>query len=112
MTYTNSRHQRRKRLLYTRCCDGIATAEQLRQMYDDSLEITFKTFAVHADIKPMLGDMGYATGRNEKGLRLENDFLVRYFKSKFLGQPCYYMVHSAIDHIFLFPEQFPLLCTD
>lgn len=102
----------RKRSLYTRCCDGIATAEQLQQMYDVDREITYRTFARHTDIGAMRQEMGYATGRHAKGLRLEDDSAVRYFKSTFRGQPCYYMDHSAIDHIFLFPEQVSLLSDD
>lgn len=100
--------QRPRRTLYTRCCDGIASADQLREMYDGGREITFRTFALHTDISSMLGELGYATGRS-RGLRLQDDMLVRYFKSAFRGQPCYYMVHSAIDHIFLFPDQVRLL---
>jgi hypothetical protein len=112
MNYPNNHRQERKRQLYTRCCDGIATAEQLRQMYDDGREISFRTFAAQVDLTPMHGDLGYASGRHAKGLRLKDDFLVRYFKSKFCGQPCYYMVHSAIDHVFLFPEQVASLSND
>lgn len=97
--------QRQKRTLFTRCCDGVATADQLRRMYDAAREITFRTFAGQVELTPLLGDLGYAKGQREKGLRLQNDPCVRYFKSKYRGQACYYMVHSAIDHIFLYPEQ-------
>lgn len=108
-TIQNSSTSRAKRTLFTRCCDGIATSEQLHEMYDREREITLRTFARHVDIRPIAEDMGYQYGPRVKGLRLSKDWAVRFYKSTFCGQPCYYMDHSAIDHVFLYPDQVPLL---
>jgi hypothetical protein len=101
-----------KRALYTRCCDGVATSDQLHDMYDKEREVTLRTFAKHVDIRPIAEAMGYEYGPRVKGLRLANDWAVRFYKSKFCGQPCYYMDHSAIDHIFLHTDQIALLASE
>ena len=108
-TLDSSTARRAKRTLFTRCCDGVATSEQLHEMYDREREITLRTFARHVDIRPIAEDMGYQYGPRVKGLRLSKDWAVRFYKSTFCGQPCYYMDHSAIDHVFLYPHQVPLL---
>lgn len=107
-TQLNVGSQSKKRILFTRCCDGDATSDELHEMYDVEREISYRTFAKHVDIVPLEVGMKYAVGR-EKGLRLSQDWAVRFYRSKFRGQPCYYMDHSAIDHIFVFPEQFSAL---
>lgn len=35
------------------------------------------------------------------GFTLQNDYHVSYHKSKFEGYDCYYMVHSAIEWVFI-----------
>lgn len=34
-------------------------------------------------------------------LTLESDWAVSYWQSVYRGEPCYYVVHSAIEHVFL-----------
>lgn len=97
--------KKEKRVLYTRCCDGDATYEELHSMYDRNRAITFRTFAKHVDVQPIAEALGYAFDRNARGLRLSKDWAVRFHKSVFKGQPCYYLVWSAIDHIFMHPHQ-------
>jgi len=94
-----------KRNLYTRCCDGIARSEELNDMYDKQRQITFRTFSKHVNMKPIIQELGYAYGAHAEGLRIAKDYAVRFYKSVFKGEPCYYMDWSAIDHIFLLPEQ-------
>ena len=95
----------RKRSLYTRCCDGIATSDELHDMYDREREISYRTFARHVDAAEVAALLGYAHGRHAEGLRLSDDRCVRFYRSTFKGEPCYYMDWSSIDHIYLFPEQ-------
>ncbi len=102
---SNKTRPRAKRSLFTRCCDGEASSEMLHDMYDREREITLRTFALHVNIVPFAQEMGYAHGRHAKGLRLAKDWAVRFYKSVYRGEPCYYMDHSAIDHIFLHHDQ-------
>jgi len=106
--HSNVGSQSKKRILFTRCCDGDATAEELHAMTDRAIEITYRTFAKHVDVESIASSMGYAVGR-AKGLRLSDDWAVHFHRSKFRGVPCYYMDHSRIEHIFVFPEQFKAL---
>ena len=106
MTQTSSAaSQRKKAVLYTRCCDGDATSEELHEMYDQEREITFTTFSRRVDIRPIAKDLGYVSGRHAQGLRMQNDRCVRFFRSKFRGENCYYMDWSCIDHIFVTSSQ-------
>lgn len=108
MELTGKAGQPRKRVLYTRCCDMVATIEQLDEMTGQGRQIGLATFRKHADVSALEAAFGYVTGR-AKGLRLANDHYVQYFKSIFRGIPCYYLVHSAIEHIYLLPEQISAL---
>ena len=81
---------------YLTCCVN-STAELIDNMVEQAKEISVSTFLrrVNIDVK----DFGYAT--KGKGLRLKNDYAVRFFKSVFDGQACYYMCHSAIEYIYI-----------
>lgn len=41
------------------------------------------------------------TAARQPGLKLRNDYHVRYYKSRFNGKPCIDVDWSAIDHIFV-----------
>lgn len=90
--------------LVTRCCDQIATAEELEDMYTSEREIGYKTFSKHVDTAKLSGTLGYAHGRQAKGLRLAKDWSVSFYRAVFRGKPCYYMDWSRIDHIFMDPS--------
>lgn len=89
--------------LYTRCCDGDATAEELFAMYDSEREVKYSTFARKTSIAEIARELGYAVGRAAKGLRIADDYAVRFYKAKFRGVPVYYMDWSSIDHVFVVP---------
>jgi hypothetical protein len=65
-------------------------------MVDNSREITSQTFFKHVDRKEVEDLLGY-----DRHLRISQDYYVQYFKSKYAGKPCYYVVHSAIEYIFI-----------
>jgi len=67
-----------------------ADVEALHEMVDNGRQITVETFLKHCDLKD--------TDFTAKSLR--EDWHVRFFKSRFSGKPCYYVDHSAIEHIF------------
>ncbi|MCK5614131.1 hypothetical protein KAR91_70355 [Candidatus Pacearchaeota archaeon] len=80
--------------LLTTCVNS--TAEAIDNMTDQAKEISFSTFKKHVDTLKIEEDFSYAGSV----LRLKNDYHVKYFKSKYKGRPCYYMVHSAIEYVY------------
>jgi hypothetical protein len=88
--------------LAVRCVD-VAPNEVhlLTGLYDHDREIKFPAFAHNTVWKPLANRMGYVTKRGAKGMRLSQDTQVRFYRSRWGNKPCYHMVHSQIDFIFL-----------
>jgi len=81
---------------YLTCCIN-STAELIGDMVDKSREITLATFLRHvsrADIYSVLDGYG-------KHFSINRDWHVSYYKSKYDGKSCYYIVHSAIEYVFV-----------
>lgn len=77
--------------------------QDIIDMTDKGREITRETFGANIGRGNylMLSDaLGYVRHAS-KGLTLAKDYHVAYYRSKFRGKPCYYMVHSAIEHVFV-----------
>ena len=91
--------QAMKMELIARCDNGTATLAELETLYDNDREITFSTFARNVNVESISLQLGYATGR-QPGLKLKDDYAVRFYRSVFRGKICYHMDWSAIDHIF------------
>ena len=73
-----------------------STCEDITEMVDNAREVTYRTVAKHCDLsdfKDMYEGSPYLT--------LANDYAVSFHKSTFKGQPCYYIDHSCIEHVFL-----------
>lgn len=62
------------------------------------VEVSYRTFLKYCDIASWAKDAGY--GR-DTGLHLSRDWHVGFYKSTFKGKSCYYLVHSAIEHIWI-----------
>ena len=83
-----------------------ADVDDLHEMIEAAVEVTFRTFSrAVAGLAEFADHMGYDVGRARTGrLRLANDWHVRYFRSKYKGKRVYFMVHSAIEYVFLARE--------
>ena len=90
-----------KAVLFTRCCDGLATADELHDMQERSREITLATFRRRTNLNHVAPTLGYVSGRNKAGVRIEKDPYIKFYRSTFRGKPCYWLDWSRIDHIFL-----------
>lgn len=93
-------------VLHTRCCDGSGYdfTEKLDAMTSRGREIKAETFFRHIKEAVAVAAVGggYDVGaRGENNLRLSNDYAVRFFSSVYQGKRCYYMVWSAIEHVFM-----------
>lgn len=78
-----------------------AKAEDLDPMIDDALEITYNTFMKHIDAKEIKELFPSYDHDARIGLTLKNDWHVRYYRSEYKRIKCYYIVHSAIEYIFV-----------
>lgn len=86
------------RFIYNTNCvqsDG----DSINDMLDTAVAITLVTFRRRCDVEDWEHQMGYVRDRRH-GLTLARDYHVAYYKSRYRGQPCYYAVHSAIEHVF------------
>lgn len=97
-----------KRLPFFASCDALpmpqAQAADALHAFDDSRrEISFSTFARRTDWQPSARKIGYAVGR-EDGLKLRNDYHVRFYSGRFDGRRAYVMIWSAYHLIFTAPR--------
>lgn len=68
-------------------------------MQDRARDVTLATLRRHcAGLEEWERGMSYAVGP-ERGLHLKDDFAVSFHKSRYRGRPCFYIRHSAIEHI-------------
>ena len=87
-----------KKFLYETSCVS-STAKLIDAMTEQARPVTLATLRRHCqDLPQWERDMGYATG-NQTGLRLVDDYAVRFYRSRYNGKPCYYIDHSSIEHI-------------
>lgn len=84
---------------YLTCCVNARGSDIDDMRYNEKCrEITYRTFLKHVSLEE-LSDItkSYYT----KEFPLKNDLYVSYHKSFYKGEPCVYMVHSAIEYIFV-----------
>jgi hypothetical protein len=75
-----------------------ANAEDINEMTEAAVQVSYGTLLKHCEgIKEWERNMGY----RRPGLSLKNDWLVSFWKSKYQGRDCYYICHSAIEHIWV-----------
>ena len=83
---------------YISCVES--TYEKIRDMIDNSIKITYRTFFKYVDLKEVSEILGYDLYPTQ-GLTIKNDWHVSYHKGKYEGELCYFLRHSAIEYIFL-----------
>jgi len=87
--------------LITTCVE--AKAKDIEEMVDDENEIKYNTFIKEIgreQLENLNQTFGYAQ-RSERGLKLKDDYAVSFHSSHYKGKPCVYMVHSAIEYVFV-----------
>jgi hypothetical protein len=81
--------------------------QDITDMAEKARKITRETFGANIGRENylMLSDrLGY-TRHHTQGLTLSKDYHVSFYRSAYRGKPCYYMVHSAIEHVFVKDEK-------
>jgi hypothetical protein len=91
--------RRSKKYVFATSCVN-STAEKINAMRAPwkAQQISYKTFISKVDVKEVEKMLGYGNG-----LRLKNDWHVGFYRSRYEGKPCYYLVHSAIEYIWIDP---------
>lgn len=74
----------------------------LRDMIARARPISWGTFKRRCKWRELAVQLGYAVGRT-KDLRIEDDYTVGFYASRYSGRPCYYIRWSSIEYIFLEP---------
>ncbi len=94
----------RKFHFFTDCTDSChgRDGEHISNMADKGREVSWKTILRNCDgAAQWAKDMGY--GRH---LKIEDDYAVSFYKSKYRGVPCYYIKHSMIEYVWLAHRNF------
>lgn len=68
-----------------------ANGRDITEMVDSAREITYRTIATYCDLESVFP---------HSNPPLSRDWAVRFYKSKYRGRLCYFVVHSAIEYVF------------
>ncbi len=74
-----------------------ARGDDITEMVDAAREITWGTIKKHISAS----ELSILTSGYTAALRLQDDYSVRFYKSKYRGRPCYFIDHSAIEYVFV-----------
>lgn len=89
---------------YETCCIH-SDYESITSMTDQASEVSYRTMLRYCDLTSWAEENGYELRQNAgHGLTLKHDWHVSYYKSLYRGKPCYYLVHSHIEHIWVLDE--------
>jgi len=88
--------------VYFGCCVNL-NGRKIEDMVDRAREIIWKTFKNYVspqDVKELFPD--YKVSAHDTGfMHIEHDYSVSFHKSTYNGKPCVFLVHSAIEYVFM-----------
>ena len=85
---------------YLTNCIG-AEGDDIREMVEQAIEINYNTFLKYVSVEEVKNIFDYYEWGRGNGLKLKDDYAVRYFKSVFKEKLCVYIKHSAIEYIYV-----------
>lgn len=80
----------------TNCVNS--TAELIGKMVDKAKEISYDQFIQHVDHDHLMEIFPFYDGIP---LRIQDDYSVSFYQSKYEGKECVYVEHSRIEYIFV-----------
>ena len=83
------------RFTYETCCVE-SDADSIIDMMDRAREVSFETVARHVG----RDEIARVFPSYRDAFRIQDDYHVRYYSSRFQGRRAYVIVHSAIEYIF------------
>lgn len=84
---------------YITCCIN-STADAIRDLIEHERAITYRTALKRIGRTNLARVFPDYDWRGQGGLTMKRDWHVGYYKSRYLGRPCYFVRHSAIEYIF------------
>lgn len=69
-------------------------AQYITAMVESSKEIRYRRFIAYVPSKTLSDMFGTSP-------KIKDDYHVRYYVSRYNGKPCCYIVHSAIEYVFV-----------
>lgn len=85
---------------YVTCCIH-STADAIRDMIDHERQISYKTALKRIGRNELAKVFPDYDWQRSGGLTMKRDWHVGYYRSRYLGRPCYFVRHSAIEYIFM-----------
>jgi len=89
------------------CVHPPDDVEFLSEMIDTALEISRKAFKLHVEPQDRVGletDLGYFQ-HYKQGMTMGADLYVRYYRSRYRDQKCYFVTQSACEYVFFNKEE-------
>lgn len=78
----------------------VADGDAIGEMVDSARAVTYETVRAHVgDFDRAKEMLGY-TPDIRRVLTLKKDWHVSFYKGKYQGVPCYFIVHSCIEYVF------------
>ena len=77
-----------------------SNAESIDEMCDEAIEIEYDDFIQQVDADQLMELFSHYDWAEDDGLKLEDDFTVSFWQSKYLKKSCVYIEHSCIEYIF------------
>ena len=77
-----------------------ARGEDIDAMRAGAREVTYRTMLRWCDLVGLAEQLGYCRS-SRQGITLKGDWGVSYYKSTYRGRPCYFLVWSAIEYVFV-----------
>jgi hypothetical protein len=81
-------------------CVSEGTGRHIQEMLDNAQDCGYGEVKRHCEgLRLWEKENGYAPDGSRKGLTLRKDWSVSYGKGAYRGMPCYFVVWSAIEHV-------------
>jgi hypothetical protein len=81
-----------------------ANGRSIEEMIAVGKQVSWKEFSSNVSLKDLryiFGGIYNFNGNKNNGLRIQDDYSVSFWKSKFEGQDCYYIDQSRIEYVFV-----------
>jgi hypothetical protein len=86
-------------LSYVTCCIN-STAGAIQDMIDLERQVTYRTALKRIGRAELARTFPDYDWHRRGGLTMKRDWHVGYYRSRYLGRPCYFVRWSAIEFIF------------
>lgn len=89
-----------KQYIYATACLN-STHELITKMVEQEKKVSLSTIKKHCQgVSDWAQQVGYETDKR-RGLTLEQESHVGYYKSVYDSKPCYFIRHSAVEYIWV-----------